>query len=237
MEAVVMAAGEGVRMRPLTERWAKPVLPIAGKPVIATLLHELRAAGTSVATVVVGHLAEQIEDLVGDGAPFGLDVRYAHQPEPLGPADALSRALAAGARPPLLVTAADTVYRAGDLGTASAGFLEARAPGGLGVREVRPADLPKRYPVAVDDGRVVQVVPKPAPGPRPLVAAPLWFFADGLVDSLASVPGPPFELADAFQGAIDTGERIVALELGPTRDITRPEDVIAHNFPYLSRWG
>ena len=232
-----MAAGEGVRMRPLTERWAKPVLPIAGKPVIATLLHELAAGGVSVATVVVGHLAEQVEDLLGDGAAFGLEVRYARQPEPLGPADAVSHALAAGARPPLLVTAADTVYRAGDLATASAAFLAARAPGGLGVREARPEELPKRHPVTVEDGRIVQVVPKPPPGPHRLVAAPLWFFADELAASLDSIPGPPFEVADVVQRAIDAGDRIVALELGPTRDITRPEDVIAQNFPYLSRWG
>jgi MurNAc alpha-1-phosphate uridylyltransferase len=224
-------------MRPLTERWAKAVLPIAGKPVIATLLHELRRAGIESATVVVGHLAEQVEELAGDGAAFGLDVRYARQPELLGPADAVARALAAGAAPPLLVTAADTVYRAGDLGAACAGFLAARALGGLGVREVPPEELAERYPVRVEDGRVVQVVPKPAPGARRLVAAPLWFLAQELTPSLESLPGPPYELADAFQGAIDAGERVVALELGPTRDITRAADVVALNFPYLSKWG
>ena len=232
-----MAAGRGVRMRPLTDRWAKPVLPIAGKPVLATLLHELREARIETVTIVVGHLAEQIEELVGDGRAFGLDVRYARQPEPLGPADAVSRALEAGATPPLLVTAADTVYRAGDLAPASAAFLEARAAGGLGVREASPEELPERYPVSVDDGRVVQVVPKPPAGRRRLVAAPLWFLAAELVPSLHALPGPPFELADAFQRAIDAGERIVALELGATRDITRPADVVAVNFPYLSRWG
>jgi glucose-1-phosphate thymidylyltransferase len=232
-----MAAGEGVRMRPLTERWAKAVLPIGGKPVIATLLHELRAADISTATLVVGHLAEQVEQLVGDGAPFGLDVRYARQPEPLGPGDAVARALAAGARPPLLVTAADTAYRAGDLRAASTGFLGARAAGGLGVREASPAEVPERYPVTVEGGRVVQIIPKPAPGERLLVAAPLWFLEDKLASALDALPGPPFELAEAFQSAIDVGDEIVALELGPTRDVTRPEDVIAHNFPYLSRWA
>jgi dTDP-glucose pyrophosphorylase len=232
-----MAAGEGVRMRPLTERWAKAVLPIGGRPVIATLLREVRAAGIPTATIVVGHLGEQVEQLVGDGAAFALDVRYAQQPEPLGPADAVSRALAAGARPPLLVTAADTVYRPGDLRAASAGFLEAQAPGGLGVREASPDELPERYPVDVEDGRVVRIVPKPAPAARPLVAAPLWFLGEELAATLTTLTGPPFELADPFQRAIDAGERIVALELGPTRDVTRPEDVIAHNFPYLSRWA
>ena len=53
-----MAAGEGSRMRPLTARWPKPVLPIDGRPVIATLLRDLAGTGIAEATVVTGHLAE-----------------------------------------------------------------------------------------------------------------------------------------------------------------------------------
>ena len=71
VEAVVMAAGEGRRLRPLTERYAKPVLPIDGRPVIVTLLQELRAAGVGRITVVVGHLADQVERLL-DGFPHEL---------------------------------------------------------------------------------------------------------------------------------------------------------------------
>ncbi|MDQ4019206.1 MAG: sugar phosphate nucleotidyltransferase, partial [Actinomycetota bacterium] len=74
MDAVVMAAGEGRRLRPLTERWAKPVLPIDGRPVVATLLRELAEAQLRDAWIVVGHLAHQIEHLVGDGSAFGLAV-------------------------------------------------------------------------------------------------------------------------------------------------------------------
>ena len=70
-----MAAGEGRRLRPLTERWPKPLLPIDGRPVIATLLRELRAAGCLRVTVVTGHLAEQVERLLGDGSGFGLELR------------------------------------------------------------------------------------------------------------------------------------------------------------------
>src|SRR5207248_8376807 len=132
VDAVVMAAGEGRRLRPLTERYAKPVLPLDGRPVLATLLRELAAAGCERATIVVGHLAEQVEALAGDGRAFGLAVRYARQPAALGSADAIGRALAAGASPPLLVTAADTVFTPGDI----ARFCRAVAghDGGLAVR-------------------------------------------------------------------------------------------------------
>jgi UTP-glucose-1-phosphate uridylyltransferase len=110
VEAVVLAAGEGRRLRPLTERWPKPILPIDGKPVIVTLLRELEEAGVEDVTVVVGHLGDQIRTLLD-----GFEIRFAEQPEPLGSADALRCAVEAGARAPFLVTVADTVFAAGDL--------------------------------------------------------------------------------------------------------------------------
>ena len=82
--AVVMAAGEGSRLRPLSDRWPKPILPIDGRPVVATLLRELAGAGCTSVVVVTGHLAKRVEELVGDGAGFGLDVRYVRQPGGLG---------------------------------------------------------------------------------------------------------------------------------------------------------
>jgi len=236
LHAVVMAAGEGRRLRPLTERRPKAVLPIDGRPVLATLLRELAAAGVGDATVVVGRLAEQVEALAGDGAGFGIAVRYARQPEPLGSADAVRRALAAGARPPLLVSAADTVFSPGDIGRAAARWLASGAAGGLGVRAVPAEELPARSSVRVEDGRLLEVIEKPAVGHAPdrIAGAPLWLLDEALAASLADVPGPPFELSVAFQRAIDAGREVVALELGPTRDLTAPEDLIRHNFPYLS---
>src|SRR3712207_7142957 len=61
LPAIVMAAGEGRRLRPVTERWAKPVLPIDGRPVLAALLRELRAAGVEDVWLVSGHLARSEE--------------------------------------------------------------------------------------------------------------------------------------------------------------------------------
>jgi dTDP-glucose pyrophosphorylase len=228
MDAVVMAAGEGRRLQPLTDRWAKPVLPIDGRPVIATLLRELAAAGFEAATVVTGHLAEQVEELVGDGAAFGLAVTYARQPEPVGSADAVRRALDAGAQPPLLVSAADTAFRPGDLARAAEQWTASGTAGGLGVRAARAG--PEQTPVRVEEGLIVALGEGEEGG---LAAAPLWFLDGDLAALLASVSGPPYELAEAFVHALGKGREIAALELGPTRDLTRPTDVILRNFPYL----
>jgi NDP-sugar pyrophosphorylase family protein len=233
-----MAAGEGRRLRPLTERWPKPVLPIDGRPVIATLLHELAAAGFASVTVVVGHLAEQIEALVGDGSGFGLRVRYARQPEPVGSADAVRRALDAGAEPPLLATAADTVFARGDLRRACEAWIASGATGALGVRELGPSELREQALVTVEAGRLLAIGGPPQKrGDRTLTGAPVWCLDRELALGLDRVPGPPFELAAAFRGAIDAGKTILAVELGRTRDLTRPEDVIDRNFPYLSRYS
>jgi CTP:molybdopterin cytidylyltransferase MocA len=129
-----MAAGEGRRMRPLSERWPKPVLPIDGRPVIGSLARELAAAGLTRVTVVTGHLAEQVEGLLGDGGDFGLKLRYVRQPSPDGSADAVRRAVAAGARPPLLVTAADTLFTPGDVRMFADAFESSNGGAAIAVR-------------------------------------------------------------------------------------------------------
>jgi N-acetyl-alpha-D-muramate 1-phosphate uridylyltransferase len=227
MDAVVMAAGEGRRLRPLTERWPKTLLPIDGRPVMATLLRELASAGFREATIVVGYLGEQVQALIGDGSGFGLSIHYAEQPEALGSADAVGRALAAGAEPPLLVTAADTVYRPGDVGLAARAWAESGTSGGVGVRV---DSRPDRTPVRAAGGRLLAFGEDDGSG---LSGAPLWFLDEGMAAALGSLPGPPFALGDALTNALSEGREIAALELGPTRDLTRPTDVILGNFPYL----
>lgn len=217
--AVVIAAGLGTRLRPLTERYAKPVLPIDGQPVVARLLRDLAAAGCGRATVVTGHLAEQVEALLGDGGGFGVEVRYVRQPEPDGSADAVRRA---GEEPPYLVAAADTVFPAGAISQVAARALPA---GAIAVRR-----LPDRVPVRVREGLVERV--RDLDGPGPLSGAPLWVVGRPVHERLC-LDGRPWELGNAFQAAIDAGKEIAAIEIGETRDLTTPFDLLHANFPYL----
>lgn len=111
-------------MRPLTETWPKPLLPIDGRPVIATLLRELEFAERI--TVVTGYLGDRLRRFLD-----GWDVAFAHQPAVLGSADAVTRALAAGATPPLVVTAADTLYAPGALQRFAEAFERSGAAAGM----------------------------------------------------------------------------------------------------------
>jgi dTDP-glucose pyrophosphorylase len=227
-----MAAGEGQRLRPLTERWPKPVLPIDGRPVLITLLRELAGAGVARATIVSGHLAEQVESLVGDGSAFGLQVVYARQPRADGSADAVKRALAAGAPIPALVSAADTNYRPGDVRRFTDAFLDGGTAGAIAARR---GHVPTRSKpgLRVESRRITRVVD--IDPELPLTSAPLWALGPELVPYLEGLPGPPWELADAYQGAIDDGLEIAAIEIGKTRDLTDPLDLVEENFPYL-KW-
>jgi NDP-sugar pyrophosphorylase family protein len=228
MDAIVMAAGAGTRLRPLTHRWPKPVLPIDGRPVLATLLHELRAAGCKQVWVVTGHLAEQVERLVGDGAAFGVDVRTTRQPGVLGSADAVRRALDAGAALPAVVVAADTVFRSGDVGLFHAAFSGSGAAGAVAVR-LDPPPGPGRRVVRVRDGRVEAI----GEDEGQFSGAPLWG-VDRPVADLLCLDREPYELGNAYGAAIAAGETIAAVEIGKTRDLTDPLDLVEENFPYLS---
>ena len=225
-----MAAGEGRRLRPITDRWPKPVLPIDGRPVLATLLRELARAELGPVWLVVGHLADQVEALAGDGSAFGVEIRAVQQPEPLGSADAVARAVEAGARPPVLVMAADTVFRAGDLTRFAAAYAESGTSGAIAVRR-EPPPGPGRTAVAISDGFVEHVrTNDPAAA---LSGAPLWALGEPIVARLRC-DREPHELGNSFQAAIDAGEQVAAIEIGRTRDLTDPLDLVEENFPYLA---
>ena len=225
-----MAAGDGRRLRPITERYAKPVLPIDSRPVIATLLHELARGGVARVTIVIGHLAEQIERLVGDGDAFGLVVRFARQERPDGSADAVRCALRAGATPPFLISAADTLYTVGDVGRFAIAFSRSGAAAAIGARR-DPPPSPGKPRIRFENGRVTRVIDDDAS--IELSSAPLWALGPPLAPYLDDLPGPPFELALAFQRAIDAGEHVAGIEIGPTRDLTYPVDLVRENFAYL----
>src|SRR2546430_9294895 len=84
MKAVVLAAGEGTRMRPLTANLPKPLLPVAGKPFLRHTLEALRAADISRVSVLIGWQGHRIRGSIGTGEPLGLSITHEEQAERLG---------------------------------------------------------------------------------------------------------------------------------------------------------
>lgn len=93
MKAMILAAGLGQRMRPLTNHTPKPLLTAGGKPLLVYHLEKLAGAGIRQVIINLAHLGEKIQAYVGNGSAFGLDVIYSPEPEPLETGGALLKAL------------------------------------------------------------------------------------------------------------------------------------------------
>jgi len=87
--AVIMAGGEGRRLKPLTEATPKPLITVGGKPLIEIMIERLRQSGIVSVLIAVHHKADMIRDRVGDGSRLGVTIEYVEEPEPLGTMGAL----------------------------------------------------------------------------------------------------------------------------------------------------
>ncbi|QLC72608.1 nucleotidyltransferase family protein [Pseudomonas sp. LPB0260] len=124
MKAMILAAGKGERLRPLTLHTPKPLVRVAGVPLIEYHLRALAAAGFS--EVVINHawLGQQIEEHLGEGARFGLSLRYSAEGEPLETGGGIFRALPLLGEEPFLVVNGDifTDYSFAELSRPLAGL-------------------------------------------------------------------------------------------------------------------
>jgi MurNAc alpha-1-phosphate uridylyltransferase len=111
--AMILAAGRGERMRPLTDTIPKPLLAAGGKPLIAWQIEALERAGFRDIVINAAHLAEVLIDAVGDGARYGVRICWSREPEPLEPAGGIATAMPFCPDGPLVVVAGD-VYTAFD---------------------------------------------------------------------------------------------------------------------------
>jgi MurNAc alpha-1-phosphate uridylyltransferase len=106
--ALIFAAGLGERMRPLTDHTPKPLLKVAGKPLIVWHLEKLAAAGVHYVVINTSHLAEQFPDTLGDGSRWGLRIRYAFEgPTPLETGGGMLNALPLLGSEPFFVVSGD----------------------------------------------------------------------------------------------------------------------------------
>ena len=130
---------------------------------------------------------------------------------------------------PLLVSAADTVFSSGDIGRFAKEFTGAATAGAVAVR-LSPPPGSGRGAVRSRDGRVERM--RDDDPANPWSGAPLWALGEAVAGRLC-LDRPPYELENAFQAAIDAGEPVMGIEIGKTRDLTDPLDLVEENFPYL----
>ncbi|AHB13238.1 bifunctional sugar-1-phosphate nucleotidylyltransferase/acetyltransferase [Dehalococcoides mccartyi] len=228
MKAVILAAGEGSRMRPLTFTRPKVMLPIAGKPILEHLLLEVSAAGITEFILVVGYRDEQVRLYFADGAKWGLKISYCQQNRQLGTAHALKQ-LEDQLQAEFLVMNGDILAKSADIAA-----LAASAKTTLGVFE---ASDPSRLGVLETDGRrVKRIHEKSANPPTNLANAGLYLFTPPIFKAIDDTPLSPrgeYEITSSIQLLIDRGLAVGYRPLTYWQDVSYPWDLLDLNASML----
>lgn len=158
MQAVIMAGGKGVRLRPMTCNLPKPMVPVLGRPVMEYSLHLLKKHGVKRAVATVQYLPEAISRYFGDGSPWGVRLEYAQEDTPLGTAGSVKNAMD-GINEPFFVLSGDALTDI-DLTRAMAFHREKQAAVTIVLKKVPD---PVRFGVVItdEDSRVVRFQEKP----------------------------------------------------------------------------
>lgn len=230
MNAILLAAGRGARLGPLTAQTPKPLLEIGGQPIIIRILRGLVAAGITEIAIVTGYLGAQIESRVAGGEAFGARVRWFRQERLDGTSGALSLARSTVEGQSFLFAWGDIVVDPQNY----ARVLHAASDcdGALAVNRV--PDPAQGGAVYVDDaGFVTRLVEKPAPGASTtcwnnsgigVLPPAIW----PAIDRLSPSPRGERELPQAVQSIIAAGRRLRAVPIdGPWFDIGTPESLDA----------
>jgi glucose-1-phosphate thymidylyltransferase len=226
MKAVLLAAGEGTRLRPLTEDRPKALVEVDGEPILTHCLEELADLGASEFVIVVGYRGEQIIERYGDEFE-GVPVTYTYQREQLGLAHALLT-VEEHVDDDFMLMLADNVFHA-NLDDVLARQRRDGADAAFLVETV-PMEDASRYGVCVtnDRGEIVEVVEKPEEPPSNLVMTGFYTFTPAIFHACRLVRPSDrgeYELSDAIDLLVRSGRTIDAVVLDGWRiDVGYPED-------------
>jgi glucose-1-phosphate thymidylyltransferase len=226
MKAVVLAAGEGTRLRPLTEDKPKGMVEVAGKPILTHCFEQLVRLGADELVVVVGYLKERIIEHYGDEFE-GVPITYTHQREQNGLAHALL-SVEEHIDDDFMLMLGDNIFQA-NLDDVVQRQNEERADAAFLVEEVDWEDA-SRYGVCDTNkyGEITDVVEKPADPPSNLVMTGFYTFTPAIFHACHLVQPSnrgEYEISEAIDLLIQSGRTIDAIGLDGWRiDVGYPED-------------
>lgn len=227
MECVVLAAGEGKRMRPLTAKRPKVMLPLANRPMLEHLVLAARDAGIHEFIFIVGYGEREIRRYFGDGAHWGVHITYASQRHQLGTADAVraARELVTG---PFLVMNGDMILKREDI----ANLIGQSTP----CMSVSTTDHPGDFGVVlVENDRITSIEEKSRHPKSNLINAGAYLFPPDiftLIDQVRPSPRGELELTDALDILIQAG-RLHAYHLSYWMDVGYPWDMLEANATFM----
>ncbi|MFC2070824.1 bifunctional sugar-1-phosphate nucleotidylyltransferase/acetyltransferase [Chloroflexota bacterium] len=217
-QAVILAAGEGQRLRPFTVARPKTMLSIAGKPILQYVVESLAQNGIRDIVIVVGYRREQVFDYMGDGEKFGVNIEYITQEKQLGTAHALMKVKDAVGEE-FLVLPGDNLIEAGTI----ARFVEV-SPNTILVKKVENTT---RYGVVNTEEDIVQgMIEKPDEATSSIVNTGIYSFNKEIFDFIDTEPGIP----DVINNMIAQGYQVKAQETdGTWLDAVYPWDILSLN--------
>jgi bifunctional UDP-N-acetylglucosamine pyrophosphorylase/glucosamine-1-phosphate N-acetyltransferase len=234
VKAVVLAAGEGVRLQPITLTRPKHLISIGGKPVLEHCLNSIKACGISEVIIVVHYMAEAIRKYFGSGEKLGLKIEYAYQKSVLGTGNALSVAEPHTDRDFLLVYG-DLLFTAEALKKVLELYNQKKPSATLSVVRV---ERPEDYGIveAEADGKVKRIIEKPRreEAPTNLANAGLYVFTSEIFEKAKKISASSrgeWEITDAIELMLKDGKPVFAAEIPRDYwiDIGRPWDLLEAN--------
>lgn len=203
MKAAILAAGLGTRLRPLTNRVPKALLPVLNRPLLGLWLERLEAAGFVQVAVNTHHLGGQVQDFLSRGGPWGLHLKMSPEPGLLGTGGGLRRLGELLGPAPFLAVNGDILT---DLDLAALGREHRRDA----IATLILHDCPPHNHVWVGDGLVVGIGAAPAGGADlPLAYTGLQMVSPEMLAFLP--PGQPYDLVAAWRQALAAGARLAAV--------------------------
>ena len=229
MQAVILAAGLGTRLQPVTSDRSKAMVPALGRPLVERALMPYAANGIRDFVLVVGADDEEIRRHFSDRSDLDVTTRFAVQEERLGMAHALAGAahLLEG---PFVLSACDSLVSVKHVGEVLCAADSADAV--LSLLDVELELVARSASVELDGVRVRRIVEKPAPGEAisNTVSLPHYVFPQRLIDRLPGVGRSArgeYEVQDAIQALIDDGGKVVGVRAAERRQVSTPEDLLA----------
>ncbi len=218
LAGVILAAGRGTRIKPLSLRFPKPLLPVCNKPIIQYQLEDMKRLGVQEVFIVVGHLKEQMPRTLGDGSAWGMNLHYIDQGETLGIAHAVLQ-LEDRIDSPFILFLGDIFMVNKDLQSMVDMFWARRAGGVLAVkRESNPEYIRRNFAVILHaSGTVTRVIEKPRYINTDLKGCGIYLFDQAIFDAIRRTPRTAqrdeYEITNSIQILIDDGYPVYPAEV------------------------
>jgi bifunctional UDP-N-acetylglucosamine pyrophosphorylase/glucosamine-1-phosphate N-acetyltransferase len=224
LKAIILAAGEGSRMRPLTYTRPKVMLPIANKSILEHLLIEARDAGIREFVFVVGYHDERVRGYFGGGERWGVSIIYSNQRRQLGTADALKsvKNLVDGN---FLVINGDVIVDKKGISQ-----LSRKNSNTVGIVEVENAR--ELGVIEVSGDRVVHIYEKVKKPTSHMANTGLYLFTPDIFDAISRTSKSPrgeYEITDSLQLMIDKGHSVSYQKISHWLDLSYPWDLLLAN--------